>query len=476
MSGIEALANLVGTNVEALRFLLGYLVGYPLGAIYNWYIDRGSSATVKHIYFLVCGFSIGYFCFGIDVLHNLLGAVVTYLVLVLLGPSQIAVAIVFVFSMLYLLVGMKLMHSADYDINWTTPHCVLVLRHIGFAFDYYDGTTKSKLHEDKATKDTQLKELPGFLPFLGFTFFFGGFLAGPVFPYQRYAILIDGSIYPGGKRPNPVWPALQSLFIGLGYSLTYSFLEPRYSMNFLLSDTFLNEYSFWDRLVCMMISGKLFLVKYIGVWNIATGVCKMIGIDFVGYDEKTGSTKWGAVANVDSWGWETSPTIRGLVASFNINTNIWVYRYILKRVVHLIGLMPSTALSLFFLAIWHGIMPGYFVNFALELQAADVERQLERIFTGYGEIAPRWQRTIFFVCTWLSMQCVLPYAIVSFALLTWSKFWVVYKSLYFCVHLILLVLAVVLRFLPAIRKSTTVRDGRSQAVPVTPSSAVKRTE
>ena len=40
----------------------------------------------------------------------------------------------------YLVVGYYFTMSEEYDIKWTTPHCVLTLRLTGLAFDVYDGT------------------------------------------------------------------------------------------------------------------------------------------------------------------------------------------------------------------------------------------------------------------------------------------------------------------------------------------------
>jgi lysophospholipid acyltransferase 5 len=87
--------------------------------------------------------------------------------------------------MTYLLVGYWITATNEYDINWTVPHCVLVLKHVALAFDMADG----KIPEEKMSSDQKknhLKNCPSLLEIAAHTYFPGGFLIGPQFNIRRY--------------------------------------------------------------------------------------------------------------------------------------------------------------------------------------------------------------------------------------------------------------------------------------------------
>ena len=48
----------------------------------------------------------------------------------------------------YILVGYYMNMTGDYNIAWTTPHCVLTLRLIALTFDVYDGQRKTVRSSD----------------------------------------------------------------------------------------------------------------------------------------------------------------------------------------------------------------------------------------------------------------------------------------------------------------------------------------
>lgn len=72
------------------------------------------------------------------------------------------------------------------------PHCVLVLRLIGYSFNVYDGT-QPEASLSKENKEVCLKTRPGFIQYCGFMCFPASFLVGPQFPYKRYDDFCNGS-------------------------------------------------------------------------------------------------------------------------------------------------------------------------------------------------------------------------------------------------------------------------------------------
>ena len=61
-------------------------------------------------------------------------------------------------------------------------------------------------------------------------------------------------------------------------------------------------------------------------------------------------------------------------------------RYVFKRLRFLGSKELSQAVTLFFLALWHGLYTGYFVNFAFEFFIVIFEKQVqpERFYTSYS--------------------------------------------------------------------------------------------
>lgn len=73
-----------------------------------------------------------------------------------------------------------------YDIKWTTPHCVLVLRLIGLTFDVCD-TYEHKNGKPKKEMDYYgIEKTPNLLEIASYVYFPASFLAGPQFPYHLY--------------------------------------------------------------------------------------------------------------------------------------------------------------------------------------------------------------------------------------------------------------------------------------------------
>ncbi len=101
------------------------------------------------------------------------------------------------------------MATDGYDVDWTTPHCVLVMRMIGLALDYADG-------DDPANKNANaIRTLPNILEVLGFSFFFGGVTVGPQFSFELYNNLAHGTL--GKGSTGKLAAGIKRLLLGLGY-------------------------------------------------------------------------------------------------------------------------------------------------------------------------------------------------------------------------------------------------------------------
>lgn len=185
LSPIPFLSEVIGATEPALKLLISILLGYPLAVIYHKYVKHHEQ--YRNLYFVLTGFDIAFYNFGVSMYHNAIPAVVIYYSTKIFGPGKNNAILTFAFNMTYLLAGYVVTESEDYDITWTMPHCVLTLKLIALSFDLWDGKKMLKSEELSANnKLTALESQPTFLELLGFVYFPACFLVGPIFSFRRY--------------------------------------------------------------------------------------------------------------------------------------------------------------------------------------------------------------------------------------------------------------------------------------------------
>jgi len=283
------------------------------------------------------------------------------------------VVISFLFNIGYLVTGYFYMSSDDYDIDWTTAQSVLCLRLIGISYDYFDGSKP----DDKVESDqklNRLKNLPNIIEVLGFSYFYGAFFVGPQFPFRKYKQFASMKT---ADMPSPYFPALRCLVLGFIYLLVNTFIGGPLTPNYQLTQEFVQS-PFYKRFIYHFVSSYFIFTKYLGIWLITEGASVLCGL---GYDDKPANKDemWNAVSNVKPYLYETTTNLTGIIGSFNISTNDWAKRYIFKRLKFLNNKNASFFFTAMFLALWHGIAPGYFMCFALELPFVEVERMLSEL-------------------------------------------------------------------------------------------------
>uniref|UniRef100_A0A2I3HJ68 Lysophosphatidylcholine acyltransferase 3 n=1 Tax=Nomascus leucogenys TaxID=61853 RepID=A0A2I3HJ68_NOMLE len=154
---LNKLATSLGASEQALRLIISIFLGYPFALFYRHYLFYKESYLI-HLFHTFTGLSIAYFNFGNQLYHSLLCIVLQFLILRLMGRTITAVLTTFCFQMAYLLAGYYYTATGNYDIKWTMPHCVLTLKLIGLAVDYFDGG------KDQHHSSSQAPESGPFLP------------------------------------------------------------------------------------------------------------------------------------------------------------------------------------------------------------------------------------------------------------------------------------------------------------------------
>lgn len=429
---IGSLSRVVGTSEPALTLLISVVLGYPLALFHRQYLF-GKSANLQHIYFILTGFAIGYANYGLETFHSVFTVVVTYLTMVLFKGSNIMVGFSFVFNMLYLLVGYFYCSTNDYDINWTLPQCVLVLRLIGISFDYYDGA-QDPLTLGKDQKASALSIRPTVLEFFAHMFFPASFLVGPQFPMTRYQKFVAGEFSdPGstGEPPKSCIPyAIKRGLMGVLYLGIFQVVGIYINDDLMISPQFYDT-PLWRRLLVLGFWGRISLYKYISCWLLTEGVCILFGLTHNGVN-KENEVQWDGLANVLIGRLETATEFNHYIQSFNTNTNHWVAQYIYKRLKFLGNRYISQGAALLFLAIWHGFHSGYFVCFLFEFLVMYMEKDLQSIIAK----RPHLRQTLVsgalsgpvYILQRLYTFVFMGWCMVPFCLLTPSRYMAAYAN------------------------------------------------
>uniref|UniRef100_H2ZWS5 Lysophospholipid acyltransferase 5 n=1 Tax=Latimeria chalumnae TaxID=7897 RepID=H2ZWS5_LATCH len=422
---VASLRNQVSFRVNEssphLSLSLSFL-GYPFALFYRYFLF-GKQPYIIHLFHTFTGLWIAYFNFGGELYHSALCIVIQFLFLRLMGKTFTAVTASFLFQMMYLLIGYYLTATERYDIKWTMPHCVLTLKLIGFAFDYYDGGKEpSKLSKEQ--QQAALDSVPSFLEVLGFSYFYGGFLVGPQFTMKSYLSLASGGMTDvPGQRPNSVGPAAQRFGLGLFFVIIYATLGPYFPDDYLLTVDFLAQ-PFWYRCVYVIVWGKIMLYKYVCCWLLV--VSPLPG---KGSNSGTETTECSLDLNWKVREWQSdSVDVRSeivLIVCFLCFCFLFFPRHIFKRLKFLGSKLASQAATLLFLAVWHGFHSGYFVCFSLEFLIVIVEKQVLDIFQESPLIqqmpaSPALKVPFYLVQQFIHWLC-MGYPLVAFCLFTWDK-------------------------------------------------------
>uniref|UniRef100_A0AAQ5XD76 Lysophospholipid acyltransferase 5 n=1 Tax=Amphiprion ocellaris TaxID=80972 RepID=A0AAQ5XD76_AMPOC len=412
-------------------FSCGSPAGYPCALLYRRLLFH-QPATVIHLFHSFSGLALAAFNFGSQLYHSVVCVLVQFLMLRLMGRTVTAVLSSFTFQMIYLLAGYYYTATEEYDIKWTMPHCVLMLKLVGLSFDYYDGGKEpSQLSPEQ--KKAALLSVPSLLEVCGFSYFYGGFLVGPQFTLRSYQRLVAGELTDcPGKPPNSVVPAMKRFGLGFLCLLIYAIFSPYYPDSYYQTA----EYEVRTASVWRTDSTEQYVLRCV----LQEGVCILSGLGYNGVVD--GKHQWDACANMKVWLFETTPLFSGTIASFNINTNAWVARHVFKRLKFLGNKPLSHVTSLFFLTIWHGLHSGYFLCFSMEFFIITVERQAQALVRD-SPLLTRLASSPLYPFIYVVQQFIhwlfMGYPLVAFCLFTYDKWLKVYSSVYFCGHVFFLV-------------------------------------
>lgn len=440
----ESLAEKVGVHHIVLRYLVALFAGYPLAFVYLLLPKHNPS--LKHLYFIACGLFISYFCFGTDFIFILISILISYASFLIFGCGYNNVVFTFIFQMSYMLGAYVVYASDGYDIKWTTPQCMLCLKLIGLAWDCYDGSQKKeKLRPYQL--ESCYEETPTFLELLGFSYFFGSFLAGPLFSFKTYILFTEDNLMDSHINPSSrYWVAMKRIIAGLVSMYIFVTYDSKFPTDYLISDEFNTTHNFFSKCTIMTLTYHVHFCKYVIIWMFSESICVITGLAYNGV--KDGKAKWDGVRNFKYRTCLLGPFFQDMLENFNINTSRWSGKYVFRRLAFLGNKTISHVLTLLFLSVWHGFYVGYLILFAIEFGLIIAERNLcanLRILSGkaYEELSFPSRLVIRVIgCTYRAYVCA--FAATAFMLLRWRRIKIVYANVYYWG-----ILSVVLQFVIA---------------------------
>ncbi|XP_033837541.1 lysophospholipid acyltransferase 5 [Periophthalmus magnuspinnatus] len=453
---LEKLSESLGSPEPAVRLMLSILIGYPCALFYRRCLFY-QPPTLLHVFHTLFGLALAAFNFGTQLSHSAACILVQFLMLRLMGRTVTTVLSSFFFQMIYLLAGYYFTATGEYDIKWTMPQCVLALKLIGLAWDYYDGGQENLSAEQK---NSALSSVPSLLEMFGYSYFYGGFLVGPQFTLRSYQRLVAGELTDcPGKPPNSAIPALKRFALGFLCLSIYTVFSPYYPDSYYLTDEY-EAQPFWYRCIFILLWAKFNLYKYVSCWVIAEGVCVLAGLGYNGVGED-GRHRWNACANMKVSVFETTPLFQGTIASFNTNTNAWAARHVFKRLKFVGNKTVSHVTTLFFLAIWHGLHSGYLMCFSMEFFIVILERQAQALVRD-SPVLSRLAHSALYPLIYVVQQFMhwflMGYSLMPFCLFSYDKWLKVYLSVYFSGHICLIIMFLIM---PYLRRALVPRKDRS---------------
>lgn len=225
---------------------------------------------------IIAGIAICIFNYGLLVYHSLIAVAVSYILITFLNSTPL-IATSFVFHMTYLLAGYYYTATTTYDITWTMPHCVLILRLIGLAFDVVDGQRPiSEL--STAQQKSMITRKPNLIEVASFSFFPASFLIGPQISYRRYESYINKEF---DKYTGYIEASTKRGLTGAAYLAVNVIGSAYLSDSYILSSDFVNNNGILMRMLLLGIWARITLYKYISCWILTESVAMCFGNLFI---------------------------------------------------------------------------------------------------------------------------------------------------------------------------------------------------
>ncbi|CAF0824035.1 unnamed protein product [Adineta steineri] len=467
-------AKYSGLPIDQFNFFLAEILALIFAICFRRYLPPKPSNLIKrHLVASLLGIALGQFCFGSQIWHLILQSCISYLMLCIIPPKH-SYKVVFIFCMLYMSaihIHRLIYDYGNYTLDISGPLMINTQKLTALAFSFYDGyrskqrAKRRRPDDDNETpaltedQDKQkILDIPHPIEFLSYVFYFHGICVGPLCFYKDYLDYIEGrnllviptstsqqtqsqdtpnEYHAETMQPSTFWPVFTKISQCLAWGYIFINYTSVYKIEYNISQEMVNS-PFFKRLQYLLFSTFCNRAKYYFAFLLSEAINNAGGLGLNGVDEK-GRPKWNLLTNVKPLQLETATSLKVILDNWNIQTTTWLRRICYDR------LKQGRTLGVFVLsALWHGFYPGYYVCFILAAFETYAGRGIRR------QIRPHFQKNevtkaIYACITWFGSQLALNFAVTPFVLMEVQKVWYFYKTWYFIVPVVSVVLALTLK-------------------------------
>ncbi|MFH4981782.1 hypothetical protein AB6A40_008491 [Gnathostoma spinigerum] len=364
MGILAPLSQLLSTREDGLLMMVSVLAEYPLALLTRTWLYK-QPQKVQHIVYATIGIALYLFNYGFAIYHSLLSTLLAYVIVNYFCEHYRCVVMAHACFLGHLMLAYWFAETDQYDINWTTPFCVMVLRYIGLVMDCYDGNKPAdKLGSTE--KKYAIKSPPDLLEVAAYGFFYAGTLVGPQFSLSRFRSFVNGEFLneKGEVRDSGLLESLNRFIAGVFFTVVYMWGIVWISNDFFNTNDFYSMSLCW-KTIWIVMWYRITMCRYLSAWLLSEGAAILAGLAYNGKDEK-GNDLWDGVRDVRILRFWFGYSFQMQVSSFNCGTNNWAKRHIFKRLRWLGDKRISHIVTMTYLAVWHGYHLGYFMIFGLE--------------------------------------------------------------------------------------------------------------
>ncbi|XP_077431866.1 lysophospholipid acyltransferase 1 isoform X2 [Vanacampus margaritifer] len=357
--------------------------------------------------------------------------------------------------------------------DFSGPLMIVTQKITSLAFQLHDGMCKKD--EELTSEQTQLAITvrPSLIEYLSYNLNFLSVLVGPCNSYKDYIEFIEGTHISGRLRrcagscngnngyrkcpdPSPLNTVCQKLLVCCGCMLFFFIITALLPINYNFHPHFVSHAPFLTRLTYAVFSMQAARPKFYFAWKLGESINNAAGFGFSGIDAN-GKASWNLLSNVDIVGVETATSFKTFIDNWNIQTENW-----LKMVCHDRAPRHRMALTFILSALWHGLYPGYYFSFITAILVTMAARAVRKSFPQHF-LGSRGLKLGYDILTWACTQMAISYTFMPFLLLSVEHTMAYYRSMYFHVHILSILAAIILHpTLTTMTKRSEVKKGKVQ--------------
>ncbi|XP_057340051.1 lysophospholipid acyltransferase 6 isoform X1 [Microplitis mediator] len=458
----EKLSDTVGLPVDQTNFVLSQFTALFFAGILRVFLKPGNvRPATRHLFGLVIGLLLGYFCFGKQAAH-LAGLPALCFIAMRTQDPRCVQRVVLTLALGYLSCVhyyRQIYAYGSYTLDITGPLMVITQKVIGLAYNIHDGFTRLEKDLTPLQRHQAVKIMPTTLEYFSYIFHFQALMAGPVIFYRDYMDFINGTRLKGGKsfsgfyadsskeleeivlEPSPTKAVIKKITASLIFAVLFVSFSSLFPIQRVKDQDFLENTTIFYKIWYLMISMFFIRCKYYYAWLFADAICNNSGMGYNGIGED-GNHRWDLIANVHPLKFELSSCLKDAISAWNIGTNRWLRMIVYDRNGPC-KVFATNGLS----ALWHGFYPGYYLTFATGALFTYAARSVRRHIRPYF-IGSKPMKFFYDVLTFTASRISMAYLAFSFVLLEFIPSVRVYTSMYLIPHLLALAAIYLLPLLP----------------------------